>query len=73
MTCVIISDFKCEYLFTYIDSLLIRVTSEHVDVKSCELVLFISLLLLTYLIIKREEREKRIRVSTNEEFKAAMS
>ena len=73
LTCVIISDFKCKHSFTCINSLLIRIISEHVDVESCELVLFISLLLLTYLIIKRREREKRIRVSADEELKTAMS
>ena len=73
LTCVIISDFKCEYLFTCIDSLLIRVASECVGVESCKLVLFTSLLLLTCLIIKRREREERIRVSANKELKTAMS
>ena len=73
MTCVIISDFKCEHSFTCINSLLIRVADECVSVENCELVLFISLLLLTCLIIKRGEREERMRVSADEELKAAMS
>ena len=73
LTCVIISDFKCKHLFTCIDSLLIRVAYECVNVKSCRLILFTSLLLLTYLIIKREERERRIRVSADKELKITMS
>ena len=68
-----ISDFKCEYSFTCIDSLLIRVTNECISVKNCKLVLFISLLLLTYLIIKKREKEERIRVSADEELKIVIS
>ena len=73
MTCIIISDFKCEHSFTCIDSLLIEVTGEYVDVESCELVLSTSLLLLTCLIIREREEERRMRVSADEELKAAMS
>ena len=73
LTCIIISDFKCEHSFTCIDSLLIRVADEHVGVKSCELVLFTSLLLLTCLIIKREREERRMRVSADKGLKTTMS
>ena len=73
LTYIIISNFKCEHLFTCIDSLLIRIVSECVSVKSCKLVLFISLLLLTCFIIKREKKERRMRVSADKELKTAMS